>query len=274
MAMLLSCDNSGCGYSDYHRLDEATNDVICTKCGKPVGVSSYAKTALKSMKQVVKTVKSDFGMSCDNCNALDAPALKMFGKTTTKVVCKQCGVVNEHLSKYFVEALKLRPGIEVTHATPEELAALGIKGPNRFNPAQTTQVQSDPTTVVVTAPEDISDEPTKVEYYPWPEGEAEAEPTTVAASDEANGIQVQAASGAVVVQPTSDEPINVDKLKADRVKPVIKPTKVVAGEDQLRKRIENMPGGLTTHQQPAPPGLNMGDMARGGVLDYAGDVED
>lgn len=268
MAMLLTCNNAGCGHIDYHRLDEASNNVYCSKCNQVVDVSSYAKNALKSMKQVAKKVKSDFEVSCPACGAIDGPALKKFGKHTTKVVCKQCGEINEHLSRYFVEALKMRPGIEVLQATPEEIAASGLGQPTRFNRAKTPQLHVQPAEAVVVTPpsdEEVAPEvPVKVEYYTGPEKTQE----------------VEQRGESVVVAPTTDEPINVDKKPAPKVAqrvqniPAKKTPKVTPNEAAIRKRIENMPATVSTHVAPPPPGLSLGDFAQTGVTDYAGDVEE
>lgn len=284
MGMFLTCSNKGCGFSDDHRLDEASNEVICSKCAKPINVSVYAKKNLKNFGQIVKKVKSDFEMNCEKCGAIDSPMLKRFGRQVTKVICNQCHEINAHLTKYFVEALKLKPGIVTIDATPEEIAASGVaNSSSRFNKVMAPKINISPEeTIIISPPNEESlsklegdvpsnlpieaEVPTKVEYYHHAEKD---------------GVQaVEIGNGSVVISPSSEEPINVNLVNVvdatdTEIKTKKTPKNTLANESILRKNIENSAGLPTIHAKvPPPPGLNLSDFANTGVLDYAGDVED
>lgn len=286
MGMLLTCTNSGCGEVDYHRLNEETGEVICTKCNRPVAVSDYAKRVLASMKQIVKQVRSDFEVECPDCGAVGSPALRKYSSTVTKVVCTHCGAINKHLSTYFVEALKMKPGIQTLQATKEEIEALGLSAAAKFNKAHTAKLEvAADKSIFVTPPEDdkvevvvgnnsvmvtatengaevVAEGPTKVEYYPWDKSkETEAQPEIKVVSAESLEVKAEKEE----LPDVAPIPKRVD---------VQKPKNTLPNEDLLRQKISQMSGSVTLHNEAPPPkGFSLSDCESEGVTDYAGDLE-
>lgn len=103
--MLLQCMERGCFYSDEHLLDLSTNEVICTKCGKPLNVPDTTKRLLKSMHQVKKQVKTGLQITCKSCKYVDKPLLKKNDKGRLIASCRSCG---KDLEMYhsFIVAMK------------------------------------------------------------------------------------------------------------------------------------------------------------------------
>lgn len=283
MGMLLTCTNRSCLEVDYHRLNEETGKVICTKCSQPVEVSDYAKRALASMKQIVKQVRSDFEVECLDCGAIGAPVLRKYSSTVTKVVCSHCGSINKHLSTYFVESLKMKPGIKTIQATREEVEELGLSSAAKFNKAHTAKLEvAVDKSVLVTPPEDeksalevlvgnesvvvsptgeviAGETPTKVEYYPWEK------------TKEAGEKVVKVVLAEDLESKTDDLPEVAPIPKVSQPK---EPKNKLPNEDLLRQRISSSSAGVSLHTKPNPPkGFSLSDCESEGVTDYAGDLE-
>lgn len=212
MGMLISCNNGGCGFSDFHRLDLSTNEVHCTKCNKVVNVSPYTKNVLKTMNQVMTKVKSEFEVTCKKCNATDAPALKKFSSTVFKVVCKQCGHVDDYLTRYFVGALQMRPGIQIIDATPEEIKAAKVTVPNKFHPVVATEMSNEVTSAAIDPKQEVK--PVKVEYYQPPTKNIPAKNTKVqpVVSEDKLRARIENMSASITVTPDRVVPKPADDI--------------------------------------------------------------
>lgn len=111
--ILISCNNKGCFASDYHKLDAETNEVVCANCGGNISnISSYMKKNLASAGQVFKRARTSGELKCRSCDFTAAPILIEHAGGLLEVACVKCRVPDTHLTKYFLEALKLRPDIQ------------------------------------------------------------------------------------------------------------------------------------------------------------------
>lgn len=119
--MLLTCSNKGCFAQDYHKLDKDSGDVLCAACGNPVDVTQYVKTSLLAQGQIMRKPKPSMEVKCSSCGSSEGPVLLKYSKTLFKVGCKACKEVNVHLTKYFLNALKIKPDIEVIDMTPTKV---------------------------------------------------------------------------------------------------------------------------------------------------------
>ena len=108
----LTCSNKGCFAQGYHKLDLDTDEVICEECGKSVDISPYMKKTLKSTGQTFKRVKNTQEKLCKACGVISPPILLEYGRDVFEVVCRYCGNLNQHLTSFFTQALKLDPSIE------------------------------------------------------------------------------------------------------------------------------------------------------------------
>lgn len=117
----LTCTNKGCYATGYHKLDLDSNAVTCEDCGQDVDVSPYMKKILKSNGQVFRKVKTAKEVVCPHCKKADVPVLLSYGNEVYEVVCAHCGGVNEHLTNYFIEPLKMNPGVERLKVKIKEL---------------------------------------------------------------------------------------------------------------------------------------------------------
>lgn len=254
--MILTCTNQGCYSSDHHKLDEQLQKVICNKCSNPITVSPYALKSLKALGQIIKKPKADFEATCSQCGVLDAPVIKNFGKTHSKVICKHCGAVNEHLTKHFTQALKGKIGIEIVEASPEEMSAWGFTEKPVLKKARVETVRDS------TQNEGFnSGVPEKVEYYPYK-----------------GNVKPKVESGGIVtLQPGVNETEKVEKaipaLKTRQPANVVqnRPKARPPNEDLARKRAEVL---LTAEpnlsfQPPPPQGVTAEDIFNTGLSDYA-----
>lgn len=132
--MNLTCQH--CMNVSDHRLDLQSNEVVCNNCGKGVDATEIAKGILRDTKQVVKTVRSPNEVTCQACGAVAPPVIKKYSGVDYKVICKVCGEVNDYQTKFFVEALRLRPGVEIVMATPQE--RMEHKEKLRFNKVESS----------------------------------------------------------------------------------------------------------------------------------------
>ena len=109
---LLNCTNRGCFQQGEHKLDLESNNVICEYCGGEVAVTDYMKKILKNSKQILKRVHSSKEITCNSCGAAGAPVVIEYLGGKAIAACRSCKQPHQHLTKYFVEALKLNPEIE------------------------------------------------------------------------------------------------------------------------------------------------------------------
>ena len=93
--MLISCDNKGCMKQSNAQFSDATKEVICTECRRPIlNISETMKRVLKSSGQVIREDnRQAFMMACRNCNANRTVALSKDNETVCSV-CKE--KVNVH----------------------------------------------------------------------------------------------------------------------------------------------------------------------------------
>lgn len=117
----LTCTNKGCYATGYHKLDLDSGDVICEDCGQVVDVSPYMKKILKSNGQTFKKAKTAQEVVCPHCKKADVPVLLSYGNDVFEVACTHCGGINDHLTNYFIEPLKINPGIERLRVKIKEL---------------------------------------------------------------------------------------------------------------------------------------------------------
>lgn len=106
MGMLICCDNKKCGKTTEALLDKQTNEVYCAdpNCGLVINnVTSFAKTAMKSIGQYKKVVKSQeaFAVKCEVCLKMSRPKL-----TQGVLVCTGCGKEHTTLQPMYVYAIK------------------------------------------------------------------------------------------------------------------------------------------------------------------------
>lgn len=99
MAMII-CTNKGCRATTYNSyLDEATNEVICSECGKTIsGISEFMKRSLAGMGKI----KRDRSLvKCKKCAKSGKPVPK-----EGKFFCCFCGE-KMNLPSVFIEANKI-----------------------------------------------------------------------------------------------------------------------------------------------------------------------
>lgn len=109
MGILITCDNKGCYDSMEPMLNVATNEVICTSCGKPIrSVTHFMKIQLKSLGQTMKQQKSNqaYAVKCSGCGLLDQPVVTPQGVIT----CSRCGAKIENLPPPVAQMLRLMLG--------------------------------------------------------------------------------------------------------------------------------------------------------------------
>lgn len=111
---LLRCSNKGCFQQGEHKLDVNTNEVTCEYCGGPVEVTIYMKKILRSSGQISKKAVSSHDIKCSSCTLTGTPVLMEYLGGRWLAACRHCKAPHSHLSKYFIEALKLNPDIERT----------------------------------------------------------------------------------------------------------------------------------------------------------------
>lgn len=163
--MMLTCNNKGCFATDFHQLNESTDEVICTKCHKPINATRVAKSVLKNSKQVVKVVRSENEVNCESCGATAPPVVKKYGPNDTRILCAVCGEVNKRQTRFFADVWKNRPGVEVIRATPEEKAEAGQM---RFNKVPAKKLEEAPVEKVKEGSLDDSFEPLEAEVTELP----------------------------------------------------------------------------------------------------------
>jgi hypothetical protein len=117
---ILTCTNKGCYSQDYHKLDVESNDVVCVDCGQTVDINPYMKKIMKDSGQVFKRAKSTKEVTCKQCKVADVPVLLDYGVDTFEVVCNHCGTMNQHLTNFFIEPLKMNPQVERHEVTVAE----------------------------------------------------------------------------------------------------------------------------------------------------------
>jgi hypothetical protein len=109
---ILTCTNKGCYSQDYHKLDVDSNDVVCKDCGQIVDVNDYMKKTMKNNGQIFKKAQTTKQVVCKQCQVADVPVLLDYGLDTYEVVCNHCGFLNQHLTNFFIEPLRLNPQVE------------------------------------------------------------------------------------------------------------------------------------------------------------------
>jgi len=108
---LITCSNKGCYNQDYHKLDLDSNEVYCLKCNKPISVNLYLKKILKTNNQVFRKVDVGVKYQCPHCKVNDVPILLEHGKGVVDVACQHCGRINDHLTTYFAEPLRMNESV-------------------------------------------------------------------------------------------------------------------------------------------------------------------
>lgn len=104
MAFVTFCDNKGCRKEQLPLLNTATNEVVCSECGKPINsITSFAKSQLKSLGQVTSKRKTQetYSVKCGSCQKEGRPVLQ-----NDKLICVQCSGEITTLSKPFEIILK------------------------------------------------------------------------------------------------------------------------------------------------------------------------
>jgi len=84
-----TCMNKGCMQTSHDSLlDEATNEVICSNCGKPItDVTDFTKRSMIGLGHVKKTqAKASFAAQCHKCQKTGQPVMK-----NNVPVCYSCG---------------------------------------------------------------------------------------------------------------------------------------------------------------------------------------
>lgn len=264
--MLITCTNQGCYSSDHHKLDEDEMKAICNKCLQPIVVSTYALKSMKSLGQVMKKARADFEATCKECGAHDGPVIKRFGKNHSKVICKHCGGINDHLTRHFAEAFRSKPGMEVVDATPEEMKAWGFTDAPKVRRAAVETVK-DATHVAETEQAIPPRGPRKVEYYPYNKGSQ-----NLKSSD---GVIVVdpliSEDGASTVQKRSVPIPSRQKTSAAPSHQHNRPKTLPPSEERARKKAEVLltADAKVTFQTPPQQGLTIEDVITTGLSDYA-----
>ncbi len=111
----IQCSNKGCREYQQPALDtneksDTFNEVLCSKCGKPIeNVSQFHKTAMKGIGQIKRddNRKQAFAVTCPKCRIGDRPVITKHDE----ILCKHFGTDHTHLSKPYAQALRstLRP---------------------------------------------------------------------------------------------------------------------------------------------------------------------
>lgn len=99
----LTCTNKGCYKTTSDSLlDNETNEVICSECGKPMkDISPFTKRAMIGLGKVrSKYTEKAYSVECKKCTRVGQPVEK-----DGKFVCFNCGEPLE-LTEYFVKMLK------------------------------------------------------------------------------------------------------------------------------------------------------------------------
>jgi hypothetical protein len=117
---IINCTNKGCYSQDFHKLDLESNEVICGDCGQVVEVSPYMKKIMKDSGQVFRKAKTTKEALCKACNMSDVPVLLDYGDDLFEAACKHCGAVNQHLTNYFIEPLKMNDQVDRIKVTVVE----------------------------------------------------------------------------------------------------------------------------------------------------------
>lgn len=74
----LTCTNRGCMKTTSDSLlDEATNEIICSECGKVIeGITDFTKRSMKGMGKVKKTQsKTSYAVDCPGCHRQGQPII-------------------------------------------------------------------------------------------------------------------------------------------------------------------------------------------------------
>lgn len=103
MALLLSCNNKGCGKSNVVAgLDLETKKVYCPECdGEITGISSFTISQLKNLKQIRKPKKEAFGVVCATCKHHALPLL-----LENKLVCPKCKQLHQNIPIAFQSLIR------------------------------------------------------------------------------------------------------------------------------------------------------------------------
>jgi hypothetical protein len=110
--IMIACNNKGCFSTDYHKLDTDTDQVVCSKCGNEIpNVSHYMKRTLKDFGQVFKRVRTSGELKCGFCGFTALPVIIEHDGGLSEAACVKCKMPDNHLTRYFIEALKLRNDI-------------------------------------------------------------------------------------------------------------------------------------------------------------------
>lgn len=87
--MLLQCTNKGCRQESEALLDQASQNVICQECFKPIdNISPFVKRAMEGFNQVVKKNKDKivpYGSKCQHCQKTTSPVANK-----GKYYCQHC----------------------------------------------------------------------------------------------------------------------------------------------------------------------------------------
>lgn len=84
----LTCTNRGCMKTTSDSLlDETTNEVICSECGRVIdGITEFTKRSMKGMGKIKKTQsKSSFAVECPKCKKQGQPIV-----INNKICCYNC----------------------------------------------------------------------------------------------------------------------------------------------------------------------------------------
>lgn len=107
MPFAMNCNNKGCGKHQTPTLNQTTNDVECSECGKSIsGVTDFAKRQMKSFGQIKKPKKVAFSVKCNKCNQEALPALDI----KNNLICSQCNAIHQNIPISF--ALLIRDAIK------------------------------------------------------------------------------------------------------------------------------------------------------------------
>ena len=93
----MNCNNKGCGKYQAPTLNKQDNEVYCSECGKIISnANHFTKSQLVALGQTKKAAKSAYAIRCIKCKAEALPKLN-----NDKLVCSQCGVEHNNISKPF-----------------------------------------------------------------------------------------------------------------------------------------------------------------------------
>lgn len=103
MAFLTNCDNKGCGKYMEPKLSLQDQKIYCGECNKEIkNISSFAKSQMKSLGQVIKATKSSYAVRCEKCQLELTPKLSDDNKS---FVCTNCKNIYTNISKSFEKLL-------------------------------------------------------------------------------------------------------------------------------------------------------------------------